>query len=65
MEKLDRRIIGRVADVRDMGNSISNLLPIEMLEPAEISNAVTWLASDESRYVTGVMLPVDAGLTIK
>ncbi|MFC9763973.1 SDR family oxidoreductase [Rhodococcus jostii] len=48
-----------------MGNSISNLLPIEMLEPAEISNAVTWLASDESRYVTGVMLPVDAGLTIK
>ncbi|GAF50397.1 mycofactocin-coupled SDR family oxidoreductase [Rhodococcus wratislaviensis] len=54
-----------LADPSNMGNSISNLLPIEMLEPAEISNAVAWLASDESRYVTGVMLPVDAGMTIK
>jgi len=26
---------------------------------------VLWLASDESRYVTGVTLPVDAGATIK
>ncbi|WP_235747880.1 mycofactocin-coupled SDR family oxidoreductase [Nocardia coffeae] len=54
-----------LADPSNMGNSISNLLPIELLEPEEISNAVAWLASDQSRYVTGVMLPVDAGLTIK
>lgn len=52
-------------DPSNMGNSISNLLPIDILEPEEISNAVAWLASDQSRYVTGVMLPVDAGLTIK
>jgi len=26
---------------------------------------VLWLASDESRYVTGVTLPIDAGLLIK
>jgi NAD(P)-dependent dehydrogenase (short-subunit alcohol dehydrogenase family) len=26
---------------------------------------VLWLASDESRYVTGVTLPVDAGIVIK
>ena len=32
---------------------------------AFISNAVLWLASDESRYVTGVTLPIDAGLLIK
>jgi len=31
------------------------------LEPVDISNAVLWLASDESRYVTGITLPVDAG----
>ncbi|MGH8979518.1 MAG: mycofactocin-coupled SDR family oxidoreductase [Acidimicrobiales bacterium] len=41
------------------------LLPVPWVEPADISNAVAWLASDESRYVTGVVLPVDAGSTIK
>ena len=58
-------LAGALEDPSNMGNSISNLLPIDILEPEEISNAVAWLASDQSRYVTGVMLPVDAGLTIK
>ena len=42
-----------------------NLLPIPWVEPIDISNAVLWLASDESRYVTGVTLPIDAGLLVK
>ena len=42
-----------------------NLLPIPWVEPVDISNAVLWLASDESRYVTGVTLPIDAGLLIR
>ena len=42
-----------------------NALPIPWVEPVDISNAVLWLASDESRYVTGVTLPIDAGQTIK
>jgi len=42
-----------------------NLLPIPWVEAVDISNAVLWLASDESRYVTGVTLPIDAGLLIK
>jgi NAD(P)-dependent dehydrogenase (short-subunit alcohol dehydrogenase family) len=29
------------------------------------SNAVLFLSSDESRYVTGVSLPVDAGALLK
>jgi SDR family mycofactocin-dependent oxidoreductase len=40
-------------------------LPIPWVEPVDISNAVLWLASDESRYVTGVTLPVDAGSLVK
>jgi len=42
-----------------------NALPIQWVEPVDISNAVLWLASDESRYVTGVTLPVDAGSLVK
>ena len=42
-----------------------NVLPIPWVEPVDISNAVLWLASDEARYVTGVTLPIDAGLLTK
>ena len=42
-----------------------NVLPIPWVEPLDISNAVLWLASDESRYVTGITLPIDAGSLIK
>ena len=42
-----------------------NALPVPWVEPVDISNAVLWLASDESRYVTGVTLPVDAGSLAK
>jgi SDR family mycofactocin-dependent oxidoreductase len=42
-----------------------NVLPIPWVEPVDISNAVLWLACDESRYVTGITLPVDAGAAIK
>ncbi len=38
-----------------------NLLPVPWVEPADISNAIVWLASDAARYITGIMLPVDAG----
>lgn len=38
-------------------------LPISWVEPVDISNAVVWLASEEARYVTGVALPVDGGIT--
>jgi (+)-trans-carveol dehydrogenase len=42
-----------------------NALPVPWAEPRDISNAVLFLASDEARYVTGVALPVDAGVIIK
>jgi NAD(P)-dependent dehydrogenase (short-subunit alcohol dehydrogenase family) len=32
--------------------------------PAEIAQAVLWLASDVSAYMTGTVVPVDSGLTI-
>ncbi len=40
-------------------------LPIPWVEPVDISNAVLFLASDDARYITGVTLPIDAGVIIK
>jgi len=40
-------------------------MPIPYVEPADISNAVLFLASDEARYVTGMQLRVDAGGYLK
>lgn len=42
-----------------------NLLPVPWLEDFDISNAIIFLCSDEARYITGVTLPVDAGVLIK
>jgi 3-oxoacyl-[acyl-carrier protein] reductase len=33
--------------------------------PADIANAVAWLASDEASYITGIELRVDGGVSIK
>lgn len=46
-------------------DAMQNLLPVEMVEAVDISNAILWLVSDEARYVTGVALPVDAGFTAR
>ncbi|MGY1824230.1 mycofactocin-coupled SDR family oxidoreductase [Geodermatophilus sp. SYSU D00079] len=40
-----------------------NALPVPWIDAVDVSNAVLYLASDESRYVTGLTLTVDAGAT--
>ncbi|MCF6378136.1 mycofactocin-coupled SDR family oxidoreductase [Nocardioides KLBMP 9356] len=47
------------------GDNMQNALPVELLEPVDISNAILFLASDEGRYVTGVPFAVDAGFAIR
>ena len=37
------------------------LLPLDWLEPRDVSNAIAFLVSDEARAITGVALPVDGG----
>jgi (+)-trans-carveol dehydrogenase len=38
-----------------------NTMPVAWAEPEDIAAAVAWLASDDSRFVTGAAIPVDAG----
>ena len=44
---------------------VMQAMPIPYVEPIDISNAALFLASDESRYVTGLQMRVDAGSVIK
>jgi len=44
---------------------LHNALPVDLLDVADVTAAVLWLASDEARYVTGVAFPIDGGMTVQ
>ena len=46
-------------------DAMQNALPVDILEPEDISNTVAFLVSDQAKYITGVALPVDAGFSIR
>ena len=47
-------------DVKDAFTAFQ-AIKVPFVEPVDISNAVLYFASDESRYVTGLQHRVDAG----
>ena len=55
----------QVAARPDLVPIFLNALPAPLIEPSDVSNAVLFLVSDESRYVTGLELKVDAGVTMR
>lgn len=52
-----------IADNPGVPGIFMNTIPVKFIEPRDVSAAVLYLASDESRYVTGLSLTVDAGNT--
>jgi 3-oxoacyl-[acyl-carrier protein] reductase len=53
------------AVVNAAGDKIKNSIPVRRLgQPDDIANAVYFLASNESSYITGQVLKVDGGLTL-
>lgn len=44
---------------------MTNALPVDLVEPEDVSSAVVWLASDGARYITGQQMRVDAGFLNK
>lgn len=47
------------------GASMSNPMPVGMVDVTDVTEAVLYLVGESGRYVTGVTLPVDAGFTTK
>lgn len=44
-----------------IGPVFMNTLPVEFIQPEDVSNAVAFLASDDAKFITGMQLKVDAG----
>jgi len=53
-----------LASVSDASGSM-NVLDEQLIDPRDVTEAYLWLSSDAARYVTGVTLPVDAGMLAK
>ncbi|GAB6899353.1 mycofactocin-coupled SDR family oxidoreductase [Kineosporia succinea] len=59
-------VIGKyIADNPEAAKMTANLMPVDLIQPVDISNAVLFLVSDDGRYVSGVTLPVDAGFLVR
>ena len=60
-----RKWLSQLTAETNAGPDMSNALPVQVLDAADIANTVAWLVSDAGRYITGVTLPVDAGFVNK
>lgn len=45
--------------------ALSNALPVELLQPIDISNAMLFLCADEGRYITGSAIRIDSGANLR
>ncbi|MDJ0394873.1 mycofactocin-coupled SDR family oxidoreductase [Rhodococcus sp. G-MC3] len=64
--ELARRTVNRDRTIRSREEFIEaakrmNMLDIPWIDAVDVANAALFLASDEARYITSVVLPVDAG----
>lgn len=49
----------------DMGDTLKRLIPMDRFgEAAEIAEAIVWLASDNSKYITGQTITLDGGTSL-
>jgi SDR family mycofactocin-dependent oxidoreductase len=46
-------------------SAMQNAMPIGMLEPEDIADAVAFIVSDQAKWITGAALPVDAGFCVR
>ncbi|KUH68913.1 3-ketoacyl-ACP reductase [Mycolicibacterium novocastrense] len=46
-------------------SGMENALPLPILQPEDVANAVAFLVSEEAKFITGIQWPLDAGFTIR
>jgi SDR family mycofactocin-dependent oxidoreductase len=54
-----------MADHPEFGAAQQALLPVELMEASAISDAMVYLCGESGRHITGITLPVDAGMVAK
>ncbi|MNS58161.1 Levodione reductase [compost metagenome] len=58
------KFIQEAADPKEMAERMENFNPIPgMPEPKDVAAAVAFLASDDARFITGHVIPIDGGYT--
>lgn len=57
--------MGAADQFPELFEAMTNVLPVSLIEPADVSEAIAYLVSDAGRYVTGAVFPVDAGNTMR
>jgi SDR family mycofactocin-dependent oxidoreductase len=45
--------------------AMQNAMPVRILQPEDVSDAIAFLVSDQAKWITGVSLPVDAGFSVR
>lgn len=60
---IDTHLLRTTPDIRNAAEGFRQRTPLRRLgQPSEVADAVAWLGSDLSSYVTGIALLVDGGL---
>ncbi len=57
----DGNVAAIIEHAPELAPVLTNAMPVEAVDPLDVSNAILWLVSEDARYVTGTVVPVDAG----
>ncbi|OBF80519.1 3-ketoacyl-ACP reductase [Mycobacterium sp. 852002-51163_SCH5372311] len=54
-----------MAEYPEGASALQAPLPVELIEAADVSEAMVYLCGRSGRYITGITLPVDGGISVK
>jgi SDR family mycofactocin-dependent oxidoreductase len=62
---LNEAVAQNMAEHPEGNAALQNLLPVPMVDSADVTEAMVYLCGRSGRYLTGITLPVDAGFNAK